>query len=352
MRFARTLPALLGLAGLVASLAGCDKVQAQLCPTPAKSDAKPGASAAPEAKTEPSESPPAPTPSEHDDGDRYMLPFAWESSDAEPLGKTRNFLAEALGANSSYAKSQAKLFPSLVAAQTPRATIVACSDSAVQSSAFDATPENDDYVIRNWGNHVDTDLRSLEYGVEHLNTPLLLIVGHTGCSAMHEAKGGGSKKTDAKDEAKADEAKADEAKADDKKPSDEADEAKDGESDRAEKRHPLSPDAEAVVANVHAQVTTALAHFGKRVQAGRLTVVGVVLDVDDSFKTGAGRLVIVDVNANRDEKRLAAFVSAVMSRTSGHAVVDEHSDERSQFRHALLDGLASIGPGGAQGAHD
>lgn len=286
-----------------------------------------------------------------------MLPFAWESSDAEPLGKTRNFLAEALGANSSYAKNQAKLFPSLVAAQTPRATIVACSDSAVQSSAFDATPENDDYVIRNWGNHVDTDFRSLEYGVEHLNTPLLLIVGHTGCSAMHEAKGGGAAKKDAKDEAKTGEtktgdAKTDDAKADDKNLADDPEEAKDAASDKAAKRHPLSPDAEAVVANVHAQVTTALAHFGKRVQAGRLTVVGVVLDVDDSFKTGAGRLVIVDVNANRDEKRLAAFVSAVMSRSNGHAVADEHSDERSQFRHALLDGLASIGPGGAQGAHD
>ena len=52
----------------------------------------------------------------------------------------------------------------------------------------------------------------------------------------------------------------------------------------------------AVVANVDAQVSQAVAHFSPFVQSGELTVVGAVYDVGNDFDQGHGRLRIVNVN--------------------------------------------------------
>jgi hypothetical protein len=69
---------------------------------------------------------------------------------------------------------------------------------------------------------------------------------------------------------------------------------------------------------VRHQVDVALGRFGARVQAGRLTIVGAVLDVENALHEGKGRLVVIDVNANRDKKRLDAFLEAVQ---------DGHTDQ-------------------------
>lgn len=69
--------------------------------------------------------------------------------------------------------------------QHPIATVIACSDSRVPvESIFDAGI-GDLFVIRVAGNVCDGDeIGSIEYGVAHLNTPLLVILGHTGCGAV------------------------------------------------------------------------------------------------------------------------------------------------------------------------
>ena len=69
--------------------------------------------------------------------------------------------------------------------------------------------------------------------------------------------------------------------------------------------------AEAVVANVHNQVASALKRYGKRVQSGALTVVGAVFDFRDDLGQGPGKLVILDVNGNGEAERMEAFMSAV-----------------------------------------
>ncbi len=38
---------------------------------------------------------------------------------------------------------------------------------------------------KNIGNRVEPNLGSIEYGVGHLHTPILMILGHTGCGAVH-----------------------------------------------------------------------------------------------------------------------------------------------------------------------
>src|SRR5690606_8674760 len=51
----------------------------------------------------------------------------------------------------------------------------------------DSTPENDAFVTRNWGNLLESSLGSVAYGIEQLRTPVLLIVGQTGCEAVKAA---------------------------------------------------------------------------------------------------------------------------------------------------------------------
>lgn len=70
--------------------------------------------------------------------------------------------------------------------QTPFVTIVSCSDSRVPVELLFDQGIGDVFVIRVAGNVCDTDeIGSLEYGVDHLNTPLLLVLGHSKCGAVH-----------------------------------------------------------------------------------------------------------------------------------------------------------------------
>jgi carbonic anhydrase len=83
----------------------------------------------------------------------------------------------------------------LVAGQHPFVTILSCSDSrVVPEYVFDAQP-GEIFVVRTAGNVAGAiDLGSIEYGCEHLHTPLLVVMGHSGCGAVKatcEGKGKG-----------------------------------------------------------------------------------------------------------------------------------------------------------------
>jgi len=73
-------------------------------------------------------------------------------------------------------------------AQFPIATILSCADSRVAPEfAFDQGP-GELFVVRVAGNVVNPDLlASIEYAVEFLGTPLILVLGHTGCGAVDAA---------------------------------------------------------------------------------------------------------------------------------------------------------------------
>jgi carbonic anhydrase len=73
-------------------------------------------------------------------------------------------------------------------AQYPFASIVSCADSRVAPElVFDQGP-GDLFVVRVAGNVISTDLlASLEYGVEFLGTPLIVVLGHTACGAVDAA---------------------------------------------------------------------------------------------------------------------------------------------------------------------
>lgn len=65
------------------------------------------------------------------------------------------------------------------------ATVITCSDSRVPVELLFDAGIMDIFVIRVAGNVVDTDeAGSIEYGLAHVNTPVLVVLGHTQCGAV------------------------------------------------------------------------------------------------------------------------------------------------------------------------
>jgi len=220
---------------------------------------------------------------------KYPVPLARDASPGEPLAVARAFVKQALADNKAYMAHGSSFFSAFVDGERPRATVVTCSDSRVQAQAWDETSENDDYIVRNLGNQIAGSEGSLEYGIEHLHTPLLLIIGHTGCDAVKAASGDLSRLS---------------------KPL-----RAELKSLRIPRQPPGKSDGQAwtddVIANVHHQVSSALGRYGKRAQSGELTVVGAVFDLRGDLGQGPGKLVIVDVNGNTETEPVAAFDDAV-----------------------------------------
>jgi methyl-accepting chemotaxis protein/carbonic anhydrase len=69
--------------------------------------------------------------------------------------------------------------------QHPMATVLTCSDSRVPAEELFDQGIGDVFVVRVAGNVCDTDeVGSIEYGVDHLGTPLLVVLGHSQCGAV------------------------------------------------------------------------------------------------------------------------------------------------------------------------
>jgi len=76
----------------------------------------------------------------------------------------------------------------LTKGQHPFATVLTCSDSRVSPEYIFNQGLGDIFVVRVAGNVVEpTTLGSIEYAVEHLHTPLLVIMGHSQCGAVKAA---------------------------------------------------------------------------------------------------------------------------------------------------------------------
>ena len=69
--------------------------------------------------------------------------------------------------------------------QHPLATVLTCSDSRVPPEIIFDQGIGDIFVVRVAGNVAATDeIGSIEYAVDHLNTPLVVVMGHTQCGAV------------------------------------------------------------------------------------------------------------------------------------------------------------------------
>ena len=69
--------------------------------------------------------------------------------------------------------------------QHPFAVVLGCSDSRVSPELIFDQGIGDLFVVRVAGNVVDTDVTaSVEYAIDHLDTRLIMVMGHTNCGAV------------------------------------------------------------------------------------------------------------------------------------------------------------------------
>ena len=186
--------------------------------------------------------------------------------------------------NSQFVRShKPAYFKSFMEGQHPRATVVTCADSRVHESAWDKTADGDLFMVRNIGNQLETAEGSIEYGVHHLHTPLLIFVGHSACGAIKAASG-----------------------------------------DYSSLSSPIRKELDTihinkgvdnmagVKANVHNQVRSAIKKFQSEVDKGELTVMGAVYDFRNDLKKGQGQLVIIDLNGEADAQKVSQQMSALL----------------------------------------
>lgn len=198
---------------------------------------------------------------------------------------SKKMVDEIFKSNAYYKKTKNRaFFEAFVGSQHPRVTLVGCSDSRFQMAAIDETPENDIFVVRNIGNQFASNPGSVEYGVHHLHTPLLIIMGHSRCGAIKAAMGDYSKESTS-------------IKRELDSLTNSIKKAKDGYSENEKWLN-------GVISNVHQQVCSARAEFEHAVKDGKLTIVGMVYDLANDFKEGYGSIKIVNVNGETDMMKI------------------------------------------------
>ena len=87
-------------------------------------------------------------------------------------------------------------FAQLALGQSPDVFFIACSDSRVAVNVFASTEPGDLFVIRNAGNFVtpfnssdlvtedESEVAALEFALEYLKVPHIIVCGHSDCGAM------------------------------------------------------------------------------------------------------------------------------------------------------------------------
>lgn len=194
----------------------------------------------------------------------------------------------------------ASYFAPFAKSQQPKVTLLTCSDSRVHTHLFGGNPDNYFFVVRDIGNQMATAQGSIDYGIQHLKTPVLLIMGHTGCGAVRAAMG------DFQNE----------------------------DADIVRELDPLTPAidphatgefdarwAHNIESNVDFQVRQALATYREQVQSGKLTVLGAIYDFQNVYRKGPGTMVIVNVNGETDPEQVRddlVFKKSGIKSTEAH----------------------------------
>ncbi len=203
------------------------------------------------------------------------------ASSATPQSTIKNIIQ----GNDAFMHSHPKNhFDAFQGGQVPAVTVITCSDSRVHTQLFDFEPDNNIFIIRNVGNQIVNSEGSVDYGIHHLPTKVLLVMGHSSCGAVKAAMGDYSAETSGI-----------KAELDTLKPVIAMDDQQGPFNDRW---------AQNVERNVDFQVKKALQLYADKVKAGELAVVGAVYDFNDLWGKGRGALVVVNVNGVNDPQEI------------------------------------------------
>lgn len=178
--------------------------------------------------------------------------------------------------NLNFAKTHSEeYFSSFQDSQQPIITLVSCSDSRVQNNVLSPDATNQIFTIENIGNQILPSEGSVDYGILHLKTPLLIILGHSDCGAIKAFMGGYENE---KESIKND--------LDFLQP--------------ALKNLPneLTPEniLKNIIANIHYQVKIASQKYSRQIQSKELAIVGAFYDFTNELHHGYGKINIINQN--------------------------------------------------------
>jgi len=170
-------------------------------------------------------------------------------------------------------------FESFKSEQRPYITLVTCSDSRVPLNALMTDTSNKVFSIQNIGNQILSNEGSVDYGIYHLKTPLLMFMGHSDCGAIKAyLKGFDTETYGIKHEL------------DFLRPI------------ISEHLHLLEFDklhAHIIEKNLDYQVNIACKKYKDLIYSGELTVIAGFYDFRGEFGKGPGTIVIVNVNRQK-----------------------------------------------------
>ena len=120
-----------------------------------------------------------------EDGTTYPHPHSPAEAWATLMEGNQRFVE----GTSSHPNQDAARRASLLSNQQPFAVIFGCSDSRLAAEIIFDLGLGDAFVVRTAGHVIDnTVLGSLEYSVEYLNVPLIVVLGHDSCGAVTATK--------------------------------------------------------------------------------------------------------------------------------------------------------------------
>jgi carbonic anhydrase len=173
-----------------------------------------------------------------------------------------------------------------MSAQHPRITLVTCCDSRVQPHAIEPDPIDKVFTIETIGNQMASAQGSVDYGVLHLHTPVLLIMGHTDCGAIKAFMKGYEKENEAI------KCELDNLKA-----------CLDNSTCEPFEKELMKN----IRKNVQHQVDAAMKRYQALVSEGKLTVVGAIYDFMNALGKGHGRVVIMSINGISDAGKIRSM---------------------------------------------
>ena len=175
-------------------------------------------------------------------------------------------------------------FESFSYEQKPYITLVTCSDSRVPLNALMPDTSNRVFSIHNIGNQILSTEGSVDYGIYHLKTPLLLFLGHSDCGAIKAYLKGFDKETyGIKHELDFLQPIIKEY----------------SYSDDFEKLH-----SHVIEKNLDYQVNIAFKKYKNLIQSGELTIMAGYYDFKGEFGKGMGDIVIINVNKHKDVEEM------------------------------------------------
>ena len=217
------------------------------------------------------------------------------AAEMQPVRKLRAGLPpfevlEAILTTNRKSTDKIKANTDLTKLKTPYLTWLTDADPRLEERLIINSPNKPLYTVRNMGNQLAISPGSIDFGVRHLHTPILLITGSTDSLAIRLVMEG------YKDMSSAIRNDLDHlhiplTPSTSKKKS-------------AHKPDPAEQLLHTAEANVDYQVEQAVQRYQDRVQSGRLVVVGGIIDLANAYKRGPGRLIIININNERNDNKI------------------------------------------------